>query len=788
MNGIDIVHPNQISADLLPPQVILTDLRLLEESIIPNKEYDGVKILECLLPETQAINLSYKAKALTIEFSSFNFLESDRITYQYMLEGFDQKWKSAADAQHSVTYTNLNAGDYEFKVKAAGPNGIFNTNPTTLKIHIIPPIWDTLWFKILAVLLAIASVLGYTRYRVYMLRKQKMALERVVSERTEEIQEQRDAISYQAVELQKKNEELASNQEYIEGQNQKLEQSNQEVIKRRDELIELNKKLNLVSQLRLSFFTNISHEFRTPLTLIIGPLEKLLKNRQHDVETRNNLKLIKRNSKRLLHLIDEVMDFRKIERKKIDLKVSEGDFVRFSQKIVEAFEPLAAIKEIDFDFDDENFEGTVWFDRQNIEHILYNLLSNAFKYTPKEGYIRVRLDKITLADSKLKLSEEFEQNCPVVSLKIIDSGAGISEEDLPLIFKRFYRVESESTLKVGGSGIGLAITEELIKAHHGEIFVTSELGEGSVFEVQFPSLERLAHQQKTSPSEESSTLESRIEILKSELLLKNESSEDPIYQILDEDRNTLLLVEDNPDLRLFLAQHLQDAYNVIEASDGEQGWELAEKFNPDLIISDIMMPKKDGFELCKQIKEDISTSHIPVILLTAKSSVENQIEGFELGADDYLPKPFNFSLLEARIKNLIQSRKKLRAQFSNQEDAGLSFMSKHGNKDQQFLQEAIKQVEEHIDQADFGTNELVKNLGFSRSVVHKKLTALTDMSTTAFINYIRIQKAKELLKVGDMNISQIAYSVGYNDPKYFSRVFSKQIGKSPKQFQEMHLF
>lgn len=783
MNGMDTFYPHWINEKVTNPEVILTDIKLLNESVVPGEEYNDVKVLDRSIASTDSIYLSYKEKMFAIEFSSLNYHEPGMIRYAYFLEGFDEAWNNVASNRRYASYTNLKPGNYTFKVKASASNGEFAAEPTILKVIIAPPFWDTVWFRVLSVIALIGMLFGYIRFRTYNLKRQKLILEEQVRERTEQINKQKEALSYQAIQLQASNKELEQKKELIEGQNEKLEVQNKEILNQRDELIDLNQKLKLVSQLRLSFFTNISHEFRTPLTLIIGPLEKLLKEQSFNQDVQNTLNIINRNAQRLLHLINQIMDFRKIEKGRMELKVTRGNIEEFCSNVFTAFQPLSEIKEIQFTYSATNIPEEVWFDAQKMENILYNLLSNAFKYTPAKGTIRLEVSGISHDESKLNPEDtEIDEDRNVISIKVIDSGIGISEENIPLVFKRFYRIHSEEAFNIGGSGIGLALAKELIRTHHGEIFVESALREGSVFEVQFPCLRgSYGIDELTDGKSDGLSIHKQVEILKTELFDYSEESDEAIDQGFETDRKTVLVVEDNQDLRKFMALRLKTNFNILEAGDGEAGVKLAEKFNPDLIISDVMMPKMDGLELCASIKNNLSTSHIPVILLTAKSSIEDQIEGLEIGADDYLPKPFNFELLEARVQNLVESREKLRGQFSKSPNFVPQQVTVN-TRDQKFLEHAIKTVESNLQDSSFGVKEFVKHMGISRSLLHKKLTALTDQSAADFINQLRLKKAMNLLQQNELNISEVAYAVGYNDPKYFSRLFSKQFGQSPKDF------
>lgn len=783
MEGLDAFYPQWIKDDFESGKVVITDIKILNESVVQGKEYNGVVVLNDSPHTTEKINISYKEKVFGIEFSSLNFRQPKMIEYAYILEGFENEWNYVPSGRRYATYTNLKPGEYVFKVKASGSKGEFDTSTTSIAISIAPPFWDTLWFKFLCGLALLGIVFGYIRYRTYSLKRQKVVLEAQVKERTEKINRQKEALSNQAMLLQDNNRDLEEKQKLIEGQNK-------EILDQHDELKKLNRKLKLVSKLRLSFFTNISHEFRTPLTLILGPIEKLLQDKSMNAEIKNTLNIMNRNAQRMLHLINQLMDFRKIEKGRMELRVTKEDLGIFCRNVFKAFEPLSDLKQIDFSYKEEGMPSEVWFDRQKMENILYNLLSNAFKYTKEGGKVILEVKGITFEESQLQLNEsESDTDKPVVSIKVIDTGIGISEENLPLVFKRFYRIESEEAFKISGSGIGLALTEELIRTHHGEIFVSSKLKEGSVFEIQFPCLKNFygAHELTSQPTAGVDVYE-QVEILKNEFLAYTPSDDEEFAELdtVNKDKPTVLIVEDNNDLRKFIAQRLSKSFNVLEASNGAIGIITAEKMAPDLVISDVMMPEKDGLELCASLKNNLETSHIPIILLTAKSEIEDQIAGLQIGADDYLSKPFNFDLLEVRVQNLIDLRNNLRSKFLESADFKVDEATTT-IKDRKFLEHTIKLVEDNMENPEFGVKEFVNEVGISRSLLHKKLTGLTGQSAGEFINHLRMKKAQQLLLQNELNISEVAYSVGYNDPKYFTRLFSKYFGQSPKEFQGKQL-
>ena len=515
--------------------------------------------------------------------------------------------------------------------------------------------------------------------------------------------------------------------------------------------------LREIDRMKSRFFANISHEFRTPLTLILGPVQQLLKQASSSEvidhrKTKHSATLIQRNANRLLDLVNQLLDLSKLESGNMDLKLSRGDIIAFLKGIVFSFESLAEIKQIRFHTHFPNRTIETAFDQDKLEKVLTNLLSNAFKFTPEEGDISVEISMLKDASNNF------------LSIIIRDNGMGIPEEQLEHIFERFYQVEGN---EIQGTGIGLALTHELIELQQGKITVSSEVGKGSVFTVLLPISEEVA-EKRAIPFIEPESVASVIV--------------DPESVASDSDGNTLLLVEDNSDVRAFIAGQLNEKYDLLQAENGKKGFQAACKHIPDLIITDVMMPVMDGNELTQKLKEDEKTSHIPVIMLTAKAGKESRIEGLETGADDYLIKPFDGEELLVRIKNLIEQRKKLRERFKKDitlkpKDIAIT------SADERFLKKLISIIEERIDDEMLSVEALASEVALSRSQLHRKLKALTDHSPSTFMRSIRLKRAKAMLEQKAAGIAEIAYLVGFSSPTYFSKCFKDEFGFSPNELK-----
>jgi DNA-binding response OmpR family regulator/nitrogen-specific signal transduction histidine kinase len=517
---------------------------------------------------------------------------------------------------------------------------------------------------------------------------------------------------------------------------------------------EESQRMHELDMMKIKFFTNVSHEFRTPLTLILTPLEKMMKQ-SPDVEQHKQFQLIHRNARRLLNLVNQLLDFRKMEVQEIKFNPSEGDIVKFIREVFLSFSDLSEKKNINFTFQTAVQELETLFDQDKLEKILFNLLSNAFKFTPENGAVSVEIDVKEQNDARL------------LEINVKDSGIGIPHDKQEKIFERFFQHDLPKSMVNQGSGIGLSITREFVKIHKGSISVKSEPEKGSCFTVTLP-LAELSHQAATELSEAS------VSVL-------SEHPGSPVFLNHADKRPVLLIIEDNEDFRFYLKDNLKQHYSIIEAKNGKDGLQAALTSLPDLIVSDIMMPEMNGIDLCKKIKTDPRTSHIPVILLTARTAEEQKIEGFESGANDYVTKPFSFEILQSRIKNLIAQRVAFQKMFNKHIDVKAADIQ-ITSLDEKLIKKAIITVEENLSNPDFSVEEFSRDLGMSRVHLYKKLLSLTGKSPIEFIRTIRLQRAAQLLEKSQLTVSEIAYQVGFNNPKYFSKYFKDQFNVLPSAY------
>lgn len=746
--GFDVINSTQIPSNDHLPNVVLTKLWVLNKEILPGTEKSA---LAEDITVAKNIRLRHFENVISFEFAALNFTNTEKNQYAYWLENFDKTWNYIGN-RRLITFTNLNPGTYTLHVKAANNEGRWNEQGTSLQIHILPPWWQTLWFRILIILIVAGSIFGGFTYRIYTIKKHKRELQRLVHQRTEELAQEKEKVEQQ-------------NETLLQVQGDILLQ-NEEIRKQRDDIQAMSEKIHRADQEKLDFFTNISHEIRTPLTLIISPLEQALHALSADNPLHRSLNTVYRNAQKLVLLVNQMLDLRKIENKGFVLRAAPQDIVYMLQQILSAFTERATQQDIALHFTSEVPKLEVWLDYEKLDKIISNLLANALKFTPAKGEISIHIKMIE--------TEHKGQNAQIT---ISDTGIGIPAAQLDQIFDAFYQADNAQQLQRGGTGIGLAIAKSLTELHHGTIQVQSEVGKGTQFLIQLPlGNAHLSEAEMVSNSD-------AVTVAPTIASVSNEIQNITYYPKLIENdqRPTILIVEDNADLRAYLRECLEAFYHIHEAANGREGIAKALEILPHLILSDIMMPEMDGLQLCKHIKTRLETSHIPVILLTAKSAQEHKLEGLEIGADDYIAKPFDILEVQIRIANLIQNRQLLRKKFSQNITLDPQEITLTPT-DAQFLQKALAVVEQHLSDPAFSVTHFVQHMGVSRSLLHVKLKELTDQSASDFIRSIRLKRAAQLLVQKQLTVAEVAYTVGFNDPKYFHKCFKERYSVTPGNF------
>lgn len=699
-NGFNVFKPSSIVSNATPPNVKISSIEINRKLVDVG---DELNILDEDVEDESELNLGYDQNTLRLNFTNLNFSNTLANRFRYQLEGFDDNIVESGD-EHSVTYSQLPTGNYTFKLWATSDGDVWSEKPLVVYIQVHSPWFWSWWSKLLYLLVA-----GYIVFRFYQNQINKVKL----------------------------SQELLFNQ------------------KEKERLAELD-------EMKTHFFTNISHEFRTPLTLILAPAEDLIKKNP----TNESYKIIKRNASRLLQLINQVLDLSKLESKQMQVKASKVEMVQYFRTLTSAYTSLAESREITFTYEQNQDEFYGIIDMDKVEKVINNLLSNALKFTEKGGGVTIKIDRNTPdAGKEANLINTF-------SIVVKDTGIGISKDKLPKVFNRFYQIDDALNRRFEGTGIGLALVRELVEVMGGTIHIESEVGVGTTFFVELPlelPFENL----------EEDTDISTVNIMEFETVNLSKST---VSQTV-ENENILLIVDDNSDIRAYIRSVFEKEYQIIEAVNGKDGLTQAFEHIPNLIISDLMMPEMDGFEFCKTIKSDNRTSHIPVIMLTAKATVESRIEGLELGADDYLAKPFYTDEIKARVANLIAQREVLKEKYSKTVllDGHTVEKTKILSIDEIFLQKAYLVIEQNIDKSSFEVDDFCKFLAMSRTTMHRKLKALTNQSTTEFIRNYRLEKARELLKSKAGNVSEVAYQVGFESLPYFSKTFQERFGVLPSE-------
>lgn len=627
-----------------------------------------------------SIDINADAVNLELQFSTLNHPNASKVFYAYRLDGIDTQWHYLPQGTNKATFVQLPKGKHVVQIMATDENGNWGEPVNAIALNRLPAWYETWWAYVCYLLLAAGAIAAALHYY---------------------LKRQRDK------------------------QNKIMEEQ--------------------LTEMKFRFFTNISHELRTPLTLIITPLQSL-RRRLNEVNKdviANNLATIDHNAGRLQEMINRLLDFRKLELGNMQLDLASGDFNEFVATMCESFQPLSREKNIGLGCAIPNKSLYMNFDRTKMQHIVSNLLSNAFKFTDQGGNIAVSVTEV---------KEEKK-----VKLQVSDTGCGIPPSDLPHIFERYFQSREGKDPAVTGTGIGLNMVKELTEMHGGTVSVESKLDKGTTFTVTLPT--DLAAQVDTAP------------------LMVETGDETP----RNGDTATILVVDDNDEFRQFLVGELSDSYNILQASNGEQALQLAGDHDIDMIISDVMMPQMDGMELCRRIKQDESTSHMMMILLTARTAEQVKIEGFKMGADDYLSKPFNMEMLQLRISHLLELRKKRTQEFQRGEEVNVEEVALN-ELDQKFLNRALAAVEKNLDNAGYDIEAFASDVCMSRSTLYRKLMSLTGQKPSEFIRTIRLKHAARLLKERKLSISEISDMCGFSSTSYFYRCFKKQYGVQPGNY------
>lgn len=701
INGITTFIPELLMDNPYTPPVVISRLRLFNKAVRPD---DETGLLSRNISDTGSVTFKSSQTSFSLEFVTTNFISGQHNTFAYQLVGFDKEWYYLTD-QRTVSYSNLPHGTYKFLVKAANNDGKWNETPTALEIVILP-VWYRTWWAVLLFSLAAVSLLIFVFRYIWMRKsmKNELEIERMDKERREE-----------------------------------------------------------VNQMKMRFFIDISHELRTPLTLILSPLQEIA-NHVSDRWVRNQLDYARQNTNRLLHLVNQLMDYRRAELGVLKLKAGKGDINELVRENFLFYDKLARNKRIDYTLLSHIGEKEMLYDPDYMELILNNLLSNAFKYTTEGQGIAVSLE---------------EENGYMV-LKVSDTGVGIPLDKQKKVFERFYQVSTERK----GSGIGLSLVQRLVELHHGRVELKSETGEGSTFSIFIPQDESVYSKEEMGDGNTDAGEATAHSVnTRDTYFIDSEIAErpEPESETTGKKRGTILIVEDNREILRYLSEGLATLFTVIEATNGEEALEYIKDNEVDMVLTDVMMPVMDGIKLTKHIKQSIRTCHIPVFILSAKTDLHDQLGGLQVGADDYIPKPFTLPVLTAKIQNVLRTRRRTYELYSKSlevEPEKIAFSA----MDEELIRLAIAVVEKNLDNIEFSTDEFARDMGMSRSNLHIKLKAITGESTIDFIRKIRFKEACRLLEDGRYSIAEVSTKVGFNTPSYFAVSFKKYFGYLPTEF------
>lgn len=723
INGVTSFRPSEINDQRIPPEVYLTALYVMDNPVVAGQKSGKNEIISGFIADIDTIRLSYKDNMFALEFSTFYYGFSERVYYQYILEGLNSQWMTTEPGINRINFTNINHGTYQLKVKAA----IYDSSSSEKEIILIisPPWRLTGWAKVIYFLLFALFTLGVYRY----------------------IQDR----------IRQKNEMLR------------------------------RKHTEQISESKLQFFINVSHEIRTPMTLIISPLEKLISENKAP-ELQKVYILMYRNAQRILRLINQLLDVRKIDKGLMNIQMCKTDIAGFINDIMQTFEFQADKRHIKFDFIHPTEQLEAWIDLNNFDKVLANILSNAFKYTPEEGEVRIRLSTGKDHRTQGPLQHYFE-------ITISDTGGGIEEDKIEKIFERFYQIDRDGNKANFGTGIGLHLARSLVQLQHGVIYARNRIDRpGSEFIIRMPmGDEHLKESEKENnkkttapavrhtPPDNSEKITGTTGGANNALGGKTETKSKTKYRVL--------IADDNDEIRNYLQSELADTFRISETKNGKDALNFILKEKPNLVLSDVMMPDMDGITLVKKIKSNINVNHIPVILLTAKTTDRDKAEGFDTGADAYVTKPFNIELLKKQMLNIIENRERLEPRISDtEENKALIKQIILRPSDQILYEKIIKIVNENIADPDLNVEFLANGVGMSRVHMHRKLKELTNQSARDFIRTIRLNQAAELLKNQKLTISDVAYALGFTNLSHFSNSFREFHGISPKEYMKQKLY
>ncbi|MFC3973637.1 hybrid sensor histidine kinase/response regulator transcription factor [Maribacter confluentis] len=696
-SGIIHFSTETLERNLSSTTPVITAFRIQNKEVTPGMEVNGQVPLRSDINLSKKVELNYDNRNFSLQFSEPTFANEKLNSFQYMLEGFDDQWITTTGFSRTVQYTNLFPGDYIFKIRSRNGDGQWSET-ASYQIEITPPFWMTPK-AILLFLILLGSVIYLVRREI----KNRIRLKQELL--TEKVNREHD--------------------------------------------VKLNNE-------KLRFFTNISHELRTPLTLILGPVKQLLEDNAQQVTTyqKSRYELIHNNANRLFSLVNQVLDFRKAQSGELKLKTMETDILAYSKNIFDSYKELANNKNIELSFITENEDIHGWIDNDKFDKILYNLLSNALKFTPDFGNVELYL--------------RYNEKTGKLNIEVSDNGIGISKKSQKKIFNRFYQATSTKQNNTG-SGIGLSLVQSLVELHKGNIEVKSNLDKGSIFMVELP-IERRFYE------------DDEVFELSLPKHSKNEELKDAPKKIIQDTglKQKILVIDDNAELRKYLVDYLSGFYKVYEAENGYQALTLCRQIRPTLCVSDVMMPVMNGLEFCEKLKNDQFISHIPVVLLTALSDNKDKVKGYGTGADGYLIKPFDPSLLKLMIENIIKTRLDLKAKFAAETESEVSLLT-HSPVDKSLMLKVTELINSNLDKSDLSTSFLCQELGMSSSKLYQKIKELTDLAPTEFIRTVRLKKSASLLKTKKYNVSEVTNLIGFNDPLYFSRCFKKQFGYPPSK-------